>query len=560
MQKTYKKITVSALVIIILLLTSNFYIRFDLTSDSRYTLSKKTKEIIKNLDKEIFFEIYLEGKIPPAFNRLKIRTCEMLDELSSISGGKIYYRTVDPTSIIDEKEKKQLINKIISLGIQPTSINRKTNEENISQQLIFPGLRLWDNKTETSINLLKNNPGLSAEDNINNSIEALEYEIISSILLLQRKKLKNIGFLTGHGELNKQETADIGHTLANFYNVERIACKDIQKNINKYSVIIIAQPRKIFIEEDKYILDQYIMQGGKILWLIDQVDAHIDSLRHKSSITAMYQPCNLEDMLFHYGARINSDLILDGKSVVIPVKTSLAGEAPKYHPAPWYYSPLVSPTTNHPIGKNVNPIRLDFTNSIDTVGNNPQIKKIVLLQSSMHTKMNKVPCIVSMNIIEEEMTPEKFNEKHKILGVLLSGRFSSIFKFRTPPNVNNINFTKESKNTKMIIISDGDIIKNQTYGSGINSKITPLGYDRYTRQTFGNKGFILNAINYLCDDQGWMELRKREFKLSLLNKTLLKSEKVKWQTINIVFPIIFICIFSILWRFIRKKRYTRKLN
>lgn len=560
MQKTYKKITILAFAIVTLFLANSYYIRFDLTSDSRYTISEKSKKIIENLDREVFFEIYLEGNLPPAFNRLKTRTCEMLEELSNISGGKIYYRTIDPTSIKNEEEKKQLINKIVSLGIQPTNINRKTSEENLSQQLIFPGLRLWDKETETSINLLKNNPGVSAEGNINNSIEALEYEIISSIILLQRKELKNIGFLTGHGELSKQETADIGYTLANFYNVERIECSDIQNNIKKYSAIVIARPRNIFTEKDKYILDQYIMHGGKILWLIDQVDAHIDSLRYKANIMAMYHPFNLEDMLFHYGARINTDLILDGKSVVIPVKTSLPGEAPKYSPAPWYYSPLVSPESNHPIGKNINPIRLDFTNSIDTVGNNPKIKKEILLRSSEYTRMAKVPCRVSMNIIEEKMTPERFNEKHKILGLLLSGKFSSIFRFRNPPKVDNINFARESKETKMIVISDGDIIKNQVQGSGRNIKIIPLGYDRYTRQTFGNKAFILNAINYLCDEHGWMELRKREFRLSLLNKTLLKGEKVKWQIINILIPLILIWILGILWIIIRKKRFARRLN
>lgn len=560
MRQLYKKLSFFVFAIIVIVLANTYYIRFDLTSDSRYTLSENTKNTLENLDREVYFEIYLDGNLPPAFNRLKDRTCELLEELSDISGGKIYYRTIDPTAIPDKEQKDELVKKILSLGIQPTNINRKTSEENLSQQLIFPGLRLWDKTTETSVNLLKNNPGLGAEDNINNSIEALEYEIVSAIILLQRKELKNIGFLTGHGELSKQETADIGYTLANYYNVERIKCSDIEQDINKYSAVVIARPRKDFSEKDKYILDQYIMHGGKTLWLIDQVNAHLDSLRYKPEILAMYHPFNLEDMLFNYGARINPNLILDGRSALIPVKTSLPGEAPKYSPAPWYYSPLVKPESSHPIGKNINPVRLDFTNSIDTVGDNPKVKKEVLLKSSEFTRLAKVPCRVSMNIIEEKMTAERFNEKHKTLGLLLSGNFSSIFKFRQKPDVNKFRFVPESKNTKMVVISDGDIIKNDISGKGNNMNIIPLGYDRYTGQTFGNKTFILNTINYLCDDSGWMELRKREFKLSLLNKTILKTERRKWQMINILLPLIVIWIIGFVWIIIRKKRFTRRLN
>ncbi len=560
MQKKHKSLSLFAFAIIFIILANYFYIRLDITSDKRYTLSENTQGFIENLDRKVFFEIYLDGNLPPAFNRLKQRTCELLEELGSISGGKIYYRCVDPTAITDNEEKKNLVNKLVAMGIQPTSINRKTSEENLSQQLIFPGVILWDNKTETSINLLKNNPSLNGDDNINNSIEALEYEIISAIRLLCRQELKNIGFLTGHGELSKQETADIGYTLSNFYHVERTECSDIQKDINRYSAIVIAKPRKDFPEEDKYVIDQYVMHGGKILWLIDQVDAHLDSIRYKENILAMYRPLNLEDMLFHYGARINDNLILDGRSALIPVKTSLPGEAPKFSPAPWYYSPLVVPGNSHPIGKNINPVRFDFTNSIDTVGENPEIKKEVLLRSSEYTRLVKVPCRVSMKIIEEKMTPEVFNQKHKILGLLLSGNFTSIFRYRNLPENNNISFKQKSPATKMIVISDGDIIKNNMQGSGDNMQVIPLGYDRYTGQTFGNKAFILNAINYLCDEQGWMELRKREFKLSLLNKTILKQEKTKWQIVNILLPLILVWILGFIWITMRKKRYARRLN
>jgi ABC-2 type transport system permease protein len=559
MRRKYRSIALFAFAIILIILANSFYIRLDLTSDKRYTLSEQTQRFIENLDRDIYFEIYLEGNLPPAFNRLKQRTCEILEELNSLSGGKIFYRTFDPTSINDNKEKQKLVKKLVSMGIQPTNINRKTSEENLQQQLIFPGLLLWDKKTETSINLLKNNPSLNAEDNINNSIEALEYEIISAIRLLYRQQQKNIGFLTGHGELSKKETADIGYTLANYYHVERIECRDIIKDINKYSAIVIARPRKDFSEEDKFAIDQYVMHGGKLLWLIDQVDAHIDSLRYKENILAMYRPMNLEDMLFHYGARINPNLILDGRSALIPVKTSLPGEAPKFTPAPWYYSPLVIPENSHPIGKNINPVRFDFTNSIDTVGENPEIKKDVLLRSSEYTRIAKVPTRVSMNIVEEKMTPDKFNKKHKILGLLLSGKFTSLFRYRSLPENNKISFNPVSPSTKMIVISDGDIIKNQVRGSGENTQIIPLGYDRYTGQTFGNKSFILNAINYLCDEQGWMELRKREFKLSLLNKTKLKQEKRKWQFINIIVPLVFVWLLGFIWIRIRKKRYSRRL-
>lgn len=557
MKRFRKFIIYSLLVLAILLLTNIFYYRLDLTAEKRYTLSDNTKNILDSLDQDVYVEVYLDGNLPSSFTRLHDRINELLEQCANISNTKIHFQFFDPSNISDKQKKDEFINQLIEKGVQPTNINRKTNDETISQQLIFPSMLVWNSKKEVAVNLLKNNPALGAEENINNSIESLEYELANALNIISSKEKKNIAFLEGQEELSKIETADIGGTLADFYNVDIINTEKLKDNINKYSSIIIAQPRKDFTEKDKYIIDQFIMNGGSSLWLVDQVSADLDSLRYKSEILAFFKPLNIEDMLFTYGVRINPNLILDGQCVLIPVKTSLDGEAAKFSPAPWYYSPLVMPNHNNPIGKNINPVRLDFANTIDTIGGNDAIKKDVLLLSSKDTRLVNVPWPVSLDIVEEKMSPEVFNQSPKIVAVQLHGIFPSVFRHRSIDFKMGFSHKRESIETKMIVISDGDIIRNVYSGTGDNINIVPLGYDRYTKQTYGNKAFLLNAINYLCDNTGLMQLRSREFKLRILDKTRLKADRFYWQTINTLLPLILLMLFALTWYMLRKKTYCK---
>jgi ABC-2 type transport system permease protein len=557
--KSIKKLIVYLLLVVSLLCVSNiFYYRLDLTAEKRYTLSDKTKSILDGLKEDVYVEVYLDGELPPPFKRLHDRVNELLVQCANDSKIKLHFQFFDPSTISDKKKKDDFINQLINRGVQPTTINRKTSDELISQQLMFPSMLVWNSKKEIAVNLLKNNTAFGAEENINNSIEALEYELVNAVNVISQNEKKSIAFLEGQGELSKIETADIGGTLADFYNVDILTTDKLSRNMNKYSALVIAQPRKDFSEKDKYIIDQFIMNGGSSLWLIDQVSADLDSLRYKSEILAYSRPLNIEDMLFTYGIRINPNLVLDGQCVLIPVKTSLENEPAKFSPAPWYYSPLIMPNQNNPIGKNVNPIRFDFTNTIDTLGGNANIKKDILLMSSRNTRLVNVPCPVSLDIVNEKMNPEVFNQSSKILGVGLRGIFPSVFRHRTLDF--NIGFEqkKESLNTKMIIVSDGDIIRNSFSGTGDNLNILPLGYDRYTKRTYGNKAFLLNAINYLCDNSGLMQLRNREFRLRILDKTKLKSERIFWQSLNILLPLILLIALAIIWYFVRKKTYSKR--
>jgi len=545
------------IVVAVLIISENVYHRFDLTSDGRYTLSETTEAILGDVSEELFVEVYLGGELPPAFNRLKERLIDIINDFNEVSGKKLHIQFINPSDITDKKDKDKYINSLVARGIQPTNINRKNSDESLSQQIIFPGLTMWNSKKEISVNLLKNNPAFDAETNINSSIEALEYELINAVSVIETTKRKNIGFLYGHDEIHKAETADLGMSLADFYNVNLVSCKDVSDSIHKYSALVIAQPRKDFTEEDKYILDQYIMNGGKTLWLVDEVAADLDSLRYKSEILAFFKPLNVEDMLFHYGVRINPNLVLDGQCALIPVKTSMLGEAPKFSPAPWYYSPLAYANTNHPIGKNLNPVRCDFANTIDLVGENKNVKKEIILRSSQYSRLVSVPHPVSLRIVEQKMTPEVFNKSYLPLGVLLEGKFSSAFKYRNVDSYNTVYYRNESVETKIIVIADGDIIRNKVRGKGKNMQIVPLGYDRYTKQTYGNKDFLLNAINYLCDNNGLMQLRSREFKLRILDKTQIKADKTFWQYVNVLLPILLLLCCALLWTFIRKKRYQK---
>lgn len=555
--KNLKSILIYLLVLLGIIVVSNiFYTRFDLTEDKRFTLSENTINLIDSIQEDVYVEIYLDGKLPSSFMRLHDRVKELLEQCTA-NNKRLHFRFLDPSDIKDKKKKDEFINRLYSKGIQPTNINRKTSDERISQQLIFPSMLIWNSKKEIPVNLLKNNPAFSAEVNINNSIEALEYELANALNVVSTKERKNIAFLEGHNELSKAETADLGGSLADFYNVDIISTEKLRKNIKKYSALIIAQPRKDFSEKDKYVIDQFIMNGGSSLWLVDQVTADLDSLRYKSEILAFFKPLNIEDMLFTYGVRINPNLILDGQCVRVPINISLPGQPAKFTPAPWYYSPLVMPNGDNPIGKNVNPIRLDFANTIDTLGGNYDIKKEVLLQSSKYTRLVNVPWPVSFSIVEEKMTPEVFNVSNKIVAVSLHGKFPSLFRHRTLDFNTGMPHRKESVETKMIVISDGDIVRNTFSGSGKNMRIVPLGYDRYTKQTYGNKAFLMNSVNYLCDNTGLMQLRNREFKLRILDKTRLKSDRMFWQYLNIFCPLVLLILLAYLWYFIRKKTYQK---
>ena len=420
------------------------------------------------------------------------------------------------------------------------------------------------------LQLLIDQMGIESENVLNNSIQALEYNISNVIRKLSIKSKPKIAIIEGHGELNNYAMYDITSALSQYYQVERVRLDEkINKLTNReisdttatkisniYKAIIIAKPDSSFSEKDKFIIDQYVMYGGKILWLIDPVFASMDSLKNTSQTVGITNELNLADQLFRYGVRLNTNLIMDISALQIPIVTGKVGNQPQTSFLPWYFFPIIMPTANHPIVKNLNAIKTEFVSSIDTIDNG--IKKTILLTSSKYSRLVNTPVIIDLAILRKEPEERLFNKPFQSVAVLLEGEFESNFSNRISTEISQsdkIGFLEKSKPTSMIVISDGDVIKSEFHYS--KGYPLPLGYDQYTGQMFGNKEFILNCMNYLCDDSGLITVRSRELKLRMLDKTKIEKSKIQWQVINVVLPVVIVILFGFLMAFLRKRRYTK---
>lgn len=409
-----------------------------------------------------------------------------------------------------------------------------------------------------AVNLLRNNPSLSSEQNLNHSIEGLEYQLIGSVKNVSADTIYKVAFIEGHGELDEYQVADITMELARFYNIDRGVIGGTPGILDDYSAIIIAKPESRFPEEDKFVIDQYIMNGGKVIWLIDAVQVSWDSLAYTSSTVGIYHPLNIEDQLFKYGVRINPTLIKDINSALIPVNIALAGEQPEFAPAPWLYFPLIIPPNDLSITRNINPVKLEFVNSVDTVGGNSDIRKTYLLHSSQYTSTVNTPCLISLEEVRRTPEEREFCQSFLPLAVLLEGEFESLFKNRMISEFapsSEYHFKSLSSSNRMIVVADGDIIRNDVRVTGDRIIPLPLDQDRYTQQFYGNKDFIVNCVNYLIDESDLMELRSRELKLRLLDRSKLNKHQASLKLINTIFPVILLILFGlVIWR-IRKERF-----
>lgn len=534
-------------------IASFFFSRFDLTSDKRYTLSPATKEMLGKLDDIVYFKIYLDGNLPAGFDRLKTATKEILDEMRVYSNGNIEYQFINPAENPEKKKQDEIARQLVQKGLSPTYIEVKV-EAGTSQQLIFPGMLASYRTREFPIQIFKEQVSVSSDMQLNNSIQSLEYEISSTLRVLTMDSKPKIAFSEGHGELDSIDVADISQSLGYYYSVSRIKLegklKDIE-TLNKQKALIIAKPDSAFSEQNKFIIDQFIMQGGKVLWLVDGVYASMDSLSKSGTAYALNIPINIDNQLFKYGIRVNANLIMDTRSGFIPVPVNN-----KYKLMPWFYFPLLSQSNNHPIVNNINLVKGEFTSTIDTI-NIPGIKKTYLLSTSKYTNLQNSPARIDARFAYMEPNLEMFNKTSQPVAVLLEGQFESLYKNHLLPGLDSIpeiKFKENSIPTKMIVIADGDVIKNAVQRSA--GRAYPLGYDIYSQQTYGNKNFIMNAINYLCDDSGLIEVRSRELKLRMMDRKKVTDEKIKWQAINTVLPIALIILFGVLQAFLRKRKFA----
>ena len=560
-------VTVIGIVIAVNVLSGFFFTRFDLTTEKRYTLSDTSKELLESLEDVVYLKVYLDGELPAGFSRLRDRTREMLDEFRAYSNNNIEYEFINPSDQPDEKSRNDVYRQLAKQGLMPTNIQIKS-EDGVEQKLIFPGAIMSYRGEETSMQLLKSQMGAAPEQMLNSSTEDLEYEITNAIRKLTSVRAESIGFVEDHGELTSRQVADMARSLSEYYRLERVKINGKLNSLvsrvegdsgavifPKYKAIVIAKPDTAFTEEDKFMIDQYIMYGGRVLWLLDPVFCNMDSLRYAPSTLAIPVSNNLEDMLFKYGVRVNPDLVQDARCAAIPGPSGYVGDQLQWALQPWVFFPIVVPETEHPIVRNLNGIKLEFASSIDTVGGKG-IKKTVLLTTSDKSRVLRTPTQVSLDVMLEEPKPEQFNKPFLPVAVLLEGKFESVFKNRMSRIIKldeTIKFREDGKQTKMIVVSDGDIMRNHINPDGT---YLPTGFDKYTNQQFGNKNFLLNAINYLCDDMSLTSIRSRSLEIRLLDRKKAEAERTKWQIINVGIPIVLIILFGFLNAYLRRKRYA----
>ena len=550
----HQNIFIIFIIIISVNVISNFFsFDIDLTEDKKYTLSDNSKKILSQVDDILTIKVYLEGELPTGFQMLSSSINDFLINCKN-ENSQIQFEFINPNDN-NESKKQEIFTQLQSQGLFPTDLTIKKTSET-SRKIIFPGAIMYFKEKRESVNLLENNFSLSPQENINNSIENIEFHLISTINKILNNRKDNIAFLKGNGELLSTQTFDITNSVNNdnnnlnyYYNVEEFDLKKFEfdsinnqpdislqlKNLNRYKVIIIAKPTIPFNKLDKFLIDQYIMNGGKLLLLIDGVNASIDSINNQNGyFIAKKNDLNLDDQLFKYGVRINSDLVQDLRSTEIPIVTGYSNNRPIQELFKWPYYPLISSKSNHPITNNLDGIKSDFISSIDTLKNN--IKKTILLESSNNSRLVQSPSKVSLGIIENPPPVESYNKKNIPLAVLLTGKFTSVFKNRIVPKNNEINFKSSSDSTSIIIVSDGDLIANEVSSSG---NAFPLGYDKFINYTFdGNKKFIINAIQYLNDQNGLIKLRSKNIKLRLLNNDIISNYRIPITIINLILPIL----------------------
>jgi len=538
------------------IIASFLYFRIDLTSEKRYSLSPATKNILKNLDDYVYFQVLLDGNRSPSYKRLQKTIIETLDEFKAYNKRLIKYDLIDPAKGKDEATLRNYLKELEYRGLVP-SIDYEISETGTSENVVWPCAIVTYKGRELPINFIYSNIPGSKELLINDAIENTEYKLIDGIHRITLKEKSKIAFIKGHGELDALEINDLALALQDYYIVNQITINHQLKALDEFKAIIIAAPDSTFDEMDKFIIDQYIMKGGRVLWLIDGALADMDSLQSKPDILAIPNDINLDDMLFNYGARVNKDLVMDYHSAQIPVKTGQVGNQPQFSLFNWYFFPTVANIKGHPIVRNINDIKFEFASSIDTIAK-PGIRKTILLSSSNYSRLLNTPSIISLNFLRIKADRTFFNRSNIPMAVLLEGSFTSLYKDRILDTIAkdpDIRFTEISKPNKMIIVGDGDVAKNQVAFRQGKYVPYPLGYDRYTGIMYGNREFLLNCVNYLLDEADIISIRNRDINIRLLDKRKVEINLAVIRTINIVLPILLVCVAGVIIYFFRKRNY-----
>jgi gliding-associated putative ABC transporter substrate-binding component GldG len=545
-----------AFLLVLNVVSGYFFHRFDLTKDKRYTLSTTSLNIIKQVQNPLSVKIYLQGDLPAEFKRLQSETRDLFEEFQAYNKN-IVFEFVDPLE--NEDESMDNIKDLYLKGLTPINITVDDKGKQ-SQEMVFPwAIAVYNNK-EVNIPLLKNIMGASTTEKVVGSVQHLEYSIADGINKITKGKQNKIAIIKGNGELQERFIAKLLMQVHESYLLGPFTLDSVSKNpmgsleaLQKYDLAIIAKPTETFTDAEKQVLDQFIVNGGKTLWLIDQVNMEMDSLYNDyGSTLAFPRDLNLNDMFFKYGFRINPDLVKDEHGSPIKLATGEQGSATQYQEFNWKFAPQVYPISKHPIVKNLGGIKFDFANGIDTLKNG--IKKTVLLQSSQYSKRIGSPVEINLNIVEEETSPNHYKNTGNIpLSVLLEGSFHSMFENRVLP-FDQKTFQSIGKANKMIVISDGDMIRNQL---DKNFQPVELGYDQRSGNLYDNKDFLMNCVNYLLDDNGLINIRSKDLDLPLLDKEKVYESYTTTQILTIGLPIFILGLFGVVFTFLRKKKYAK---
>lgn len=545
-----------AILLVINLIGNSFFHRFDLTKDHRYTLSQTSLDIIKQIKEPLSVKIYMEGDLPAEFRRLQQETKELLEEFQAYNSN-IVFEFVNPLE--NEDESMNNIKALYMKGLTPVNITVDDKGKQ-SQEMVFPwAIAVYHNK-DVNIPLLKNIMGASTTEKVIGSVQHLEYSIADALNKITKEKQKKIAVIKGNGEIEDIRIAKFLLQIRESYHIGPFTLDSVAKNpigtlyaLKKYDLAVIAKPTEAFTDAEKQVLDQFVMNGGKSMWLMEQTTVEMDSLYNEAGATLAFpRNLNLNDMFFKYGVRINPDIVKDEYGSPIKLASGEQGSATQYQTFNWKFAPLVTPESKHPIVKNLGGIKFDFANPIDTLKNG--IKKTVLLQSSKYSKKVGTPAEINLNSVTEETSPNHYiNTGNLPLAVLLEGNFNSAFQNRVLAFKQN-DFTATGKNNKMIVISDGDIIKNQ-----LDKNYAPveLGFDQRSGNLYDNKDFLLNCVNYLLDDTGLINIRSRDLDLPLLDKDKVSENYSLTQVITIGLPILILGIFGVIFSFLRKRKYSR---
>lgn len=525
-------------------------IRLDLTKEKRYTLSDSTIKVLESVKKPVMIDVYLEGDFPADFKQLQSETKFMLENFRKVNPN-IDFKFIDPikSMLKDTLEKK---------GMYPSVLDDRKSGKT-SQIEIYPYALIKNGKNKVTVPLIVEQNYSDNAELLNKSIENLEYNFISRIKLATNETFKKVGVLVNQDELSPGEFQGFMNLALENYDAGPIIPKN-QKELSladvpllkQMSALVIAKPRKAFTDQEKLVLDQYIMNGGKTLWMIDAVNAEMDTLMRSEKVMPFPIDLNMTDFFFNYGIRINPALVKDVKKFAKLkfVAGEVAGNA-QYSTQPWPYFPLGIAENDNPITKNINPVKFEFPTSIDTLGRK-NIKTNVLFESSERTLLKQVPNYVTLEEINsvDSLGQMEKPSTPKIFAVSLQGKFTSAYASRIERK-SYPGFKASSPENKMIVIADGDIARNKV----VKGKPLPLGMDVLTQERFGNEQFLKNALDYLLDDSNLMELRNRNIEERLLDRYLIGEERNYWQWFNLLLPLVIIGVLGGLFFWLRKKKF-----